>query len=75
MDRVRYPERCRLLGKTFILIRLPHDEAPRLFRPMAGDKQFRTPVDISIPWTWARSDETQHALNCSPVVTRGMVVG
>jgi hypothetical protein len=75
MNGVRDTERGRLLGETFILIRLPHDEAPRLFRPMTGDKKLRSPIDVVVAWTWTRSDEAEHALDCSPVIARGMIVG
>ena len=74
MNGVRDTERGRLLGKTFILISLPHCEAPRLLRPIAGNKKLCSPVDVAVAWTWARSDEAEHALDCSPVITRGMIV-
>ena len=74
MNGVRDTEPGRLLGKTFSLIRLPHDEASRLFRPMPGDKKRCAPVDVAIPWTWTRSDDAKHALDCSPVIAPRLVV-
>lgn len=75
MDGVRDSERGCLLSKAFVLVRLHHHEAPRLFRPMPSDKKLRTPVNVPFAWTGTRSDETEHALDCSPVITRGMIVG
>ena len=75
MNRVRDAERGGLLRQAFVLIRLLHHQAPRLFSSMSGDKELSRPVDVPIAWTWARSDQTEHALNGSPVVTTDMIVG
>ena len=75
MNRVRDAERGGLLRQAFVLVRLLHHQAPRLFSSMSGDKELCRPIDVPIAWTWARSDQTEHALNGSPVVTTDMIVG
>ena len=75
MNRVRNTKRSGLLCQAFVLIRLLHYKAPRLFSAVSGNKKLGRPIDVSIAWTGTRSDEPEHVLNCSPVVTRGMIVG
>ena len=75
MDSVRDAERGGLLRQAFVLISLLHHQAPRLFSSMSDDEKLCRPVDVPIAWAWARSDETEYALNGSPVITRDMIVG
>ena len=74
MNGVRDTEHDSLLRKPLVLVSLLHCKAPRLLSSMPGNKKLCRPVDIPIAWTWAGSDEAEHALNCSPVVTRSMIV-
>ena len=75
MNGVRDTERGGLLRKILVLVSLLHCKAPRLFSSVLSNKKLCRSIDIPIAWTWAGSDEAEHALNCSPVVTRSMIVG
>lgn len=75
MDRVRDLKRGDLLRKALVLVGLHHHEMPRFCSPMSSNKKLCTAVDVTIAWTWTRSNETEHALDCSPVIARGMIVG
>ena len=42
---------------------------------MSGNEKLGRPIDVPITWTWARSNQTEHTLDCSPVVARSMIIG
>lgn len=75
MNRVGNTKRSGLLCQAFVFIRLLHHKAPRFCSPMSRNKKVGRSVDVPIAWTGTRSDETEHSLNCPPVVTSGMIVG
>ena len=74
MDRIRDAQRGGLLGQTLILIGLFHDQASCLFSSMPVDEKHGRSIDVQVARSWTRRDQTKHALNCPPVIARGMII-